>query len=96
MSICRKRKKEGSIPKSVIENIANDVATALHLLHSKEPRQIIHRDVSLDNCLIKNKIGMDVIDTVLNDFDTAKTMSNTSIQTKNVGKPSYMAPEVRY
>ena len=90
------KEKGDPIQSSVISNITNDVARALHLLHSQKPRQIIHRDVSLDNCLVKVKHETEVIDVVLNDFDTARDMSNTSIMTENRGKVRYMAPEVSY
>jgi serine/threonine protein kinase len=83
------------IKQDTIQQIAKNIFKALNTLHSAKPRPIIHRDVSIDNILI-NKIDANsgYIDVVLNDFDTARDISEESLMTMYIGKSNYWAPEV--
>ncbi len=82
------------IAEPIIKKIAEQLLTAVHCLHSTRPRPIIHRDISLDNLLIKQINEDETIDIVLNDFDTARDIGENSNLTASVGKRKYYAPEV--
>src|SRR3989338_5458231 len=81
-------KKDYTIPWNVISVIAYDVAQTLHYLHSLD---ILHRQVSLMNILIKSGSDSKLEDVVLNDFATVATVEKRRLKKNKI----YLAPETQ-
>jgi fused-like protein len=78
---------DGSLPPSVVQSIAQQLASALRYLHSKK---IMHRDLKPQNVLV----GSGGI-VKLCDFGFARELSSTGAMLSSIkGTPLYIAPEV--
>jgi serine/threonine protein kinase len=80
------------IPQPTIISMFYQLLMGLRVFHERK-QPLIHRDISLDNCLI-SKIDGESITVVLSDFDTIKEVLYTCSNSKGVGKYEYYAPEV--
>ena len=81
------------MPKSLMLTIAKNLASAVHYLHSREPK-IVHRDIKSLNCLLIS-LNPSSICAQLADFGTARVVS-TKCGGRNAEllNPSWLAPEV--
>ncbi|CAF0816845.1 unnamed protein product, partial [Brachionus calyciflorus] len=77
---------DGSLPEEQVQNIACQLVSALHYLHS---HRIMHRDMKPQNILLcKDRVK-------LCDFGFARAMSvETMVLTSIKGTPLYMSPEL--
>ncbi len=76
--------------------IAKDVLAGLNCLHTES--RILHRDLSLDNILIRHDSEY-IIQVCINDFDLLREFNaegNNSEELTSAGKDGYRAPEVHY
>jgi len=95
-SFVRKKKR---IDESTAKFIFRQLIEALEYLHSKN---IVHRDIKLDNILINNFSVIKVFDFNLHlhiklkicDFGVSKEITKHEKMTDQCGTPVYMAPEI--
>ncbi|NVM38074.1 MAG: protein kinase [Candidatus Lokiarchaeota archaeon] len=75
-------------------DIAHDIASAVHYLHTNDVIQIIHRDLKSPNVLIYYQGAR--MRAKVADVGIAKVISEkeTATMTKGIGTPLWMAPEV--
>eukprot|EP00815_Leptocylindrus_aporus_P005965 CAMPEP_0116059852 /NCGR_PEP_ID=MMETSP0322-20121206/6056_1 /TAXON_ID=163516 /ORGANISM="Leptocylindrus danicus var. apora, Strain B651" /LENGTH=741 /DNA_ID=CAMNT_0003544339 /DNA_START=37 /DNA_END=2262 /DNA_ORIENTATION=+ len=102
-SILGDSKKYSNLPKDFFIRIAEDIASGMKFLHS---RNILHRDIKPANVLLSGELCFDKFKAQLTDFGVAKLSNFASIQTSplnenedleltaETGTYRYMAPEV--
>lgn len=78
--------KQAPISEEIMRPIVYQIASALEYLHS---RGIIHRDIKLQNVLIRDDLMLKLID-----FGFAVMVDNDAKLSVFCGTPSYMAPEI--
>jgi fused-like protein len=79
--------EDKKLPEAVVQQIARQLASALHYLHS---RRIIHRDMKPQNVLIGAGSAVK-----LADFGFSRQMSASTIMLTSIkGTPLYLAPEI--
>jgi serine/threonine protein kinase len=69
-----------------IEKVMHDLFHPLGLMHAQD---IIHRDISLSNILIKQKNNDGTVDIVLSDFDYLRVLREEDSTLTYVGKERY-------
>ncbi|CAF1569831.1 unnamed protein product [Rotaria magnacalcarata] len=89
-------KKIGPLPEETIKQIMSKLVSALYYLHKMD---IVHRDLKLENILLKNTptSKTDEFDIRVTDFglSSKKSITNTdSLFNEYCGTPLYMAPEI--
>ncbi|CAF3641067.1 unnamed protein product [Rotaria socialis] len=89
-------KKNGPLPEETVKQIMSNLISALHYLHKMN---IVHRDLKLENILLKNspKNKTDQFDIRVTDFGLSSKKSITctdSLFNEYCGTPLYMAPEI--
>ncbi|CAF1329604.1 unnamed protein product [Rotaria sordida] len=89
-------KKIGPLPEETVKQIMSKLVSALYYLHKMD---IVHRDLKLENILLKNtpKSKTDEFDIRVTDFglSSKKSITNTdSLFNDYCGTPLYMAPEI--
>ncbi|CAF3357847.1 unnamed protein product [Rotaria sp. Silwood1] len=89
-------KKIGPLPEETVKQIMSKLVNALYYLHKMD---IVHRDLKLENILLKNtpKSKTDEFDIRVTDFglSSKKSITNTdSLFNDYCGTPLYMAPEI--
>ncbi|CAF4383135.1 unnamed protein product [Rotaria sp. Silwood2] len=89
-------KKIGPLPEETVKQIMSKLISALHYLHKMN---IVHRDLKLENILLKNspKNKTDEFDIRVTDFGLSSKQSITSTDSlfnDYCGTPLYMAPEI--
>jgi len=85
-----KEEKGGKLSLSEIKEIFFQLNNALKYLSEKN---IIHRDLKLENVLIKTKDNINIVK--LGDFGLSKYIHENEINSTNCGTPAYMAPEIQ-
>ena len=78
--------KRAKIPENTAKVIFKQIIEGLHYLHSKN---IIHRDIKLDNVLI----GLDNTIKIC-DFGVSRIIKQGDIMHEHCGTPAYIAPEI--
>ncbi|CAF0976843.1 unnamed protein product, partial [Didymodactylos carnosus] len=89
-------KKNGALPEETVKKIMSKLVHALYYLHKMD---IVHRDLKLENILLKNPVEtkMDDFDIKVTDFGLSSKKSITGTDTlfnEYCGTPLYMAPEI--
>ncbi|CAF1058594.1 unnamed protein product [Rotaria sp. Silwood1] len=89
-------KKIGPLPEETVKQIMSKLISALHYLHKMN---IVHRDLKLENILLKNSPinKTDEFDIRVTDFGLSSKQSITSTDSlfyDYCGTPLYMAPEI--
>ena len=82
-------RERGPLPIEAVEQVLQDVATALGYLHKHE---VIHRDIKPENIFIEADSGR----ALLSDFGIAKSRDGRASVTLTgvvIGTPAYMSPE---
>ncbi|CAF1007365.1 unnamed protein product [Adineta ricciae] len=89
-------KKIGPLPEEIVKQIMSKLVNALYYLHKMD---IVHRDLKLENILLKNipTSKTDEFDIRVTDFglSSKQSITNTdSLFNEYCGTPLYMAPEI--
>ncbi|UJR34944.1 hypothetical protein I4U23_027722 [Adineta vaga] len=89
-------KKIGPLPEETVKQIMSKLVNALYYLHKMD---IVHRDLKLENILLKNipMTKTDEFDIRVTDFglSSKQSITNTdSLFNEYCGTPLYMAPEI--
>ncbi|CAF1090684.1 unnamed protein product [Adineta ricciae] len=89
-------KSNGSLPEQTVKQIMTKLISALHYLHKID---VVHRDLKLENILLKNipLSKTDEFDIRITDFGLSSKKSLTSADSlfnDYCGTPLYMAPEI--
>ena len=79
-------KRSGRLNQNELLQLLRQMINALQLLQSK---QLLHRDIKLDNILVTNKFEVKLCD-----FGIAVPIPPLQVLTEYVGTPVYLAPEV--
>lgn len=90
---CLKRRERGFVsgmPEIQVKYIAMQLFQAIHFLHQ---RQIVHRDINLENILVESIDG-DQISIRLIDFGFSRYLPPNQKFTKQLGSEHYLAPEM--
>lgn len=84
-------KKNSNLNQKTIVDIFSQILTGLEILHSNS---VIHRDLSLDNIMIRKNKETNQYEYIIADFDTTRQIEQTASHTKGIGKYYYIAPEI--
>jgi serine/threonine protein kinase len=79
-------KKFGVMPEFKAKNVFFDIILGLEYLHS---RNIIHRDIKLDNILLSDKFRAKIAD-----FGISRINPEGNVLFEQCGTPAYLAPEI--
>lgn len=78
--------KNGPFSESQIYIVIKDILNALNFIHS---RNILHRDIKLDNILLDRNNNLKICD-----FGISLKMKSNQYYTDRCGTPAYIAPEI--
>ncbi|KAJ2593737.1 hypothetical protein H4R99_006004, partial [Coemansia sp. RSA 1722] len=81
----------GPFPEAICRPIFRQICSAVRYLHANG---ITHRDIKLDNILIKTSSGSDVPWVKIADFGLARAVGDGELMRTICGTPSYLAPEI--
>ncbi|KAJ1825349.1 hypothetical protein LPJ73_009282, partial [Coemansia sp. RSA 2703] len=81
----------GPFPESVCRPIFRQISSAIRYLHANG---ITHRDIKLDNILIKSSSASGVPWVKIADFGLARAVGDGELMRTICGTPSYLAPEI--
>ena len=79
-------RKRGKVPENIAKIIFKQIIEGLKYIHSK---QVVHRDIKLDNILIDLKNTVKICD-----FGVSKILSPGTVMYEHCGTPAYISPEI--
>ena len=79
-------RKRGKVPEKIAKIIFKQIIEGLKYIHSKN---IVHRDIKLDNILIDLKNTVKICD-----FGVSKIITPSTVMYEHCGTPAYIAPEI--
>ena len=77
------------LPEAKVKQLAEKIARGLKYLHG---RRIIHRDIKLENILLKD-VGVD-LNPIIADFGYSRQLKEDETCSKLCGSRKYIAPEI--
>ncbi|KAI9501231.1 kinase-like domain-containing protein [Coemansia spiralis] len=81
----------GSFTESHCRPIFKQICSAVHYLHANG---ITHRDIKLDNILVKTASSGSILSVKIADFGLARAVGDGDLMRTICGTPSYLAPEI--
>eukprot|EP00826_Nyctotherus_ovalis_P060367 TRINITY_DN8460_c0_g3_i1.p1 TRINITY_DN8460_c0_g3~~TRINITY_DN8460_c0_g3_i1.p1 ORF type:complete len:490 (-),score=143.26 TRINITY_DN8460_c0_g3_i1:83-1531(-) len=79
-------RKHKRLDESTAKSIFKSLIAGLHYCHT---RQIVHRDIKLDNLLLTSKGELKICD-----FGVSRVVGRGEVMAERCGTPAYMAPEI--